>query len=164
MPREPLTLRLPHSLVDGPGRFNLHRLLSQVDERSSSQAWGLQERFALSSREERFVRRLLAVKRNLWLFRCNQRRYCGDFIAVDMASAAVHLRPAYALELKQGEPLKLDAGPGIQMKNVDEAILELIEQDVLQVGSPYIRVSGSFEVILEWLRQPMNDRESWDWP
>jgi len=163
VPKEPLTLRLPFTLVDeGRGGFNLRRLLSAEEDRSASQAWGLQERFALSSREERFARSLLKTKRNLWLFRCNQKRFCGDFIVVDMASAAVHMRPSYALELKQGGDLKVDCGPGVQMARLDDAIVELIEQGVLQVGSPFIRVSGNGPEILEWLSQPMTDRERWE--
>jgi hypothetical protein len=162
VPREPLTLRLPFKMVDEPGKFNVHRLLAEVDERSSSQAWGLKERFEMSSREERFVRGLLSSKRNLWLYRCNQRRFCGDFIAVDMAAAAVHLRPSYALELKADAPLKVGVGPGVQMANLEEAYLELIDQGVLQVGSPYIRVTGDGGAILDWLRQPMSERDRWE--
>ena len=163
MPKEPLTLRLPFTLVDeGRGGFNLRRLLTAGDDRSAAQAWGLQERFALSSREERFARRLMQGKRNLWLFRCNQKRFCGDFIVVDMASAAVHMRPAYALELKQGGELKVGCGPGVQMARLDDAILELIEQGVLQVGSPFVRVTGSGPRIRTWLERPMSEREDWE--
>ena len=65
----------------------------------------LASRFALSSRERRFARRLLARHTQLWLFRCLQGARAGDFVVVDMSAQRPSGRAVRVLELKQGEPV-----------------------------------------------------------
>ena len=64
------------------------------------------ERFDMRSHERAFVKTVLAKRSNLWLFRTNQRRSCGDFIAIDMSPSRLADRRAYVMELKTGEPTR----------------------------------------------------------
>ncbi|MFN3200879.1 MAG: hypothetical protein ACE366_20940 [Bradymonadia bacterium] len=147
--RHPMTLRLPFAMVDVG--FNIDQLLSRDPTLSRSQAWQRLERFALSGPERVFTRRLLLERRNMWLYRCNQRDFCGDFIVVDMSGGALAHRRAIALELKQGAPLKLAAG-GVQMARVTEAVAEIAERDgVLDAQSMRQQVLGDPNAVLRWL-------------
>ena len=50
---------------------------------------------------------LLEVQTHLWIYRCNQRRFCGDFIAVDMSEPRRGCRRVHPIELKQRAQLKI---------------------------------------------------------
>jgi len=89
---DPLTLYLPFHLATHG--FNLSRLLASDPRRSWSEGYRLLEQFDLSGPERQFTLVLLRDKTNLWLFRCNQRAWCGDFIVVDMLT-----QPAADLQL-----------------------------------------------------------------
>lgn len=93
--------------------------------------------FALTSDEERFVKRLLAAPhqrglhmRNLWVFRVDQRRPAGDFVAVDCSGRDTRLEgtrlpywDVFAIELKMNTTLSLGGGGcGNQFALVDHAI------------------------------------------
>jgi hypothetical protein len=119
--RSPYLLRLPFWMAE---RFDLAMLLAQRTELSGSQARRWLEVYALSGPETVFARGVLTRKRNLWLYRCHQRRFCGDFVVVDM-SAPVDLRAAWVLELKLGEPLRFDVG-GVQLQQAAEAVAEVL--------------------------------------
>lgn len=145
----PYTLRLPFALVDQG--FSMDQLLMRDPDLSRSQAWQRLEVFAVSNPERAFCRRLLFERRNLWLYRCNQRRFCGDFIVVDMSAGVTDHRRAVALELKQGAPLKVGAG-GVQLAQVDDAFAEIAARDgVLDVRSPRMKVMGGVDEVLGWL-------------
>jgi hypothetical protein len=62
------------------------------------------------------------------LFRCNQRRFCGDFVAVIMSARAPDARPACPIELKQRVPLSIDAARRIQLGNHRAALEEIAVQ------------------------------------
>lgn len=151
--RSPYLLRLPFWLA---ARFDLALLLSHRAELSGTIARRWLEVFALSGPETAFARRLLVRKRNLWLFRCHQRRFCGDFAIVDMSGPA-RLRRAWFIELKQGAPLRFDVG-GIQLQQVREAAEELAG---IVEGPERVRtVMGGGATVLDWLegRHPGTDR------
>lgn len=68
-------------------------------------------------------------KHNLAIFRADQRRFCGDFICVDVSSPPQVqgnlLLPAwevFVLDLKRGAPLQVGGGgAGIQLRNAADA-------------------------------------------
>lgn len=125
-------------------RFDLAMLLSRRAELSNSQAWRWLEVYALSGPETVFAKGVLTRKRNLWLYRCHQRRFCGDFVLVDM-SAPVELRAAWVLELKLGEPLRFDVG-GVQLQQAGEAVAE-----VLGPRASWRTIMGGGAEIQAWL-------------
>lgn len=82
--------------------------------------------FAFKNDELSFARELLRRKSQLWLFRSNQRAFCGDFLVVDVSSPRPTRRPAFVLDLKQGAPLRLGGGGcGVQLKAAAHAVAEL---------------------------------------
>lgn len=148
--RSPYLLRLPFWLA---ARFDLAMLLSHRPDLSGSVARRWLEVFALSGPETAFARRLLERKRNLWLFRCHQRRFCGDFAVVDM-SAPIGRRTAWVIELKQGAVLRADVG-GIQLQQVEAALQELA--GVIEPVTRYRTVLGGTAAVTDWLegRHPL---------
>jgi len=98
---DPLTLRLPSWLCDS---FDLARVIAN-EHRSVGRTAGpcRFDRFEMRSHERAWAKTVLARRSNLWLFRTNQRRSCGDFIAIDMSSARRLDRRAYVMELKTGD-------------------------------------------------------------
>ena len=148
MPRDPLTLLLPFGMVDES--FSLEMLLATTSGLSGADSWRLREVFMMSSREEAFVRRLLRKKRNIWIYRCNQRGWCGDFVIVDMSEPVAKRRRGVVLELKSGAALKEGDG-GLQIKNAAAAIGELISRGVLAEGADMVTWLGGKEAILEAL-------------
>lgn len=117
--RTPSTLHLPSSVAR---RFRLEQLIAIQLGCSGSEGWRLREMFALSGPELAFARRLVDRHPDLWLYRTNQRHFCGDFVAVDMSAAQD--RAACAIELKAGEPLRTGVG-GVQFAGLDAALVEL---------------------------------------
>ncbi|MBX3272097.1 MAG: hypothetical protein KF729_17660 [Sandaracinaceae bacterium] len=82
--------------------------------------------FAFKNDELAFARRLLEAHPRIWLFRCNQLAFAGDFVAVDMSSAHVEARRALCLDLKRGAPVKLGGGgAGNSFVRVRAAIREI---------------------------------------
>lgn len=134
--RAPSTLRLPFWAAT---RFRLEAILA-----SQRLCVGWREVFALASHELAFARALLTRRRNLWLYRTNQRHACGDFVAVDMSAAQD--RRAYALELKSDEPVRLGGG-GLQLANLDHALAELRPLGLGDV----ITARGGAAAVLAWL-------------
>lgn len=124
MPPRPMTLLLPFELAD---RFSLRELLGADRRYSAREAHRLLERFSLSGPERRFAIALLRAKTNLWLFRCNQSQFCGDFLVVDMSGPKA-LRRVHVLELKAREPARLLSGGGIQLANWREAVDEVARE------------------------------------
>lgn len=147
MPGDPLTLRLPPWLID---RFDLPRVIAEAGSYTRSEAYRLLERFAMSGPEQAFVRTVLARRTNLWLYRCNQRAACGDFLVVDVSTPAPTDRTAIALELKAGAPLAL-GGARVQLANVDAALDELIAAGVLATAA-VTHAHGDDAAVLAYLR------------
>lgn len=146
MAADPLTLRLPPWLVD---RFDLPRVLIESGDRSRSDNYRLLERFVMSGPEQAFVQTVLARRPNLWLYRCNQRMACGDFVIVDVSPPAPRDRAALAIELKAGEPLAL-GGARLQLANAAAAVAELIVAGVC--GAAIEHAFGDPAAVLAHLR------------
>jgi len=147
VPADPLTLRLPPWLVD---RFDLPRVIAEAGSYTRSEAFRLLERFATSGPEQAFAQTVLARRTNLWLYRCNQRAACGDFIVVDVSAPAPAGRAAVAIELKANQPLAL-GGARLQLANVDAAVGELIAAGVL-ASAAVTCVHGDEAAVLAYLR------------
>lgn len=140
--RTPSTLRLPFWAAT---RFRLEQILVSQLACTWSVGWRLREMFALGAPETAFARALLERRRNLWLYRTNQRHFCGDFVAIDMSAARD--RRTYALELKSGEPLRLGAG-GVQFAGLPAALAEL---GALIGNGPVVTAQGDAAAVMGWI-------------
>jgi hypothetical protein len=108
------------------------------------------DRFEMRSHERSFVKTVLARRSNLWLFRTNQRRSCGDFIAVDMSSSRRAARCAYVMELKMGVRLVI-GGARLQCAQYCAAVDELAARGILEGGSPVELLYGDSGAVLTHL-------------
>ena len=142
MGNEPLTLPLPAWLRD---RFDLPRVIA-------GEGWDcrLRERFDMRSQEQAFVKTVLSRRTNLWLFRSNQRRSCGDFITIDMSSPRRAERHARVMELKAGEPL-VRGGARLQCAQYRSALDELVGRGVLDTASSVELLYGDEAAVLSYL-------------
>lgn len=147
-PTEPLTLRLPSWLCDS---FDLARVIAN-EHRSPGRITGVCrfDQFEMRSHERGFVKTALARRSNLWLFRTNQRRSCGDFIAIDMSSSRRVDRPAYVMELKTGDRLVI-GGARLQCAQHRAAVDELVAREVLADSSPVELLYGDGAAVLTHL-------------
>lgn len=145
---EPLTLRLPSWLCDS---FDLTRAIAD-EHRSRGRTTGICrfDRFEMRSHERTFVKTVLARRSNLWLFRTNQRRSCGDFIAIDMSSPRRAHRRAYVMELKMGERLVI-GGARLQCAQYCSAVDELVAREILRGSSPVELLYGDGAAVLTHL-------------
>lgn len=99
----------------------------------------LEHRFGLRSHEQRFVEELVRVMPQLWVFRCDQLRSCGDFALVDM-SAPLALRRCVVMEHKQRTGLR--ATRHRQLQNHERAVDELVGQRVLEKDAAVVLLFG----------------------
>lgn len=137
--RHALRLRRPDDCRDAA----LRALVSRTSEHASC--------FVLRCDEGLFARRLLRASTHLWLFRANQRLFCGDFVVVDMSSPVVDRRRAFAIELKLGGRLRL-GGDGHQQRNVARAIAEIAaRRGIVRRDCEPVRLIGDRRAILEFL-------------
>lgn len=153
MPREPpIVLPVSLPLLGHANPWAL--LLAKEQGYSLATAALLAERYALKSDEKPFVRELLIRKRNLWVFRCDQRRFAGDFVVVDMSDPRPARRQVVVLDLKMGAPLVLGGGgAGVQLTNAQLAVDGVAErQGVLAPGTPYTLATGDKDAMLAFLR------------
>ena len=149
MCRFPLTVRLPPSIGQGSQAL-ARRLAAEGQPVRRNRQWWLAS-FALSRLELDFARRLLRRKRNLWLFRTNQRASCGDFVVVDMSPVPAG-RTARVIELKRAAPLRVHArSGGPQLRNARAAVLELADRGIIPADAPLSLASGGTEEVLGWL-------------
>ena len=120
---DPFTLRLPSWLCQS---FDLARAIAN-EHRSLGRTTGVCrfDQFDMRSHERAFVKTVLARRSNLWLFRTNQRKSCGDFIAIDMSPPRRAHRRAYVMELKTGDPLAI-GGARLQCAHYRAAFDELV--------------------------------------
>jgi hypothetical protein len=142
---DPLTLRLPRWLC---ASFDLARAIAN-EHRSVGRTTGACQidRFEMRSHERTFVKTVLARRSNLWLYRTNQRRSCGDFIAIDMSPPRRAERRAYVMELKMGERLVV-GGARLQCAKYGEAVDELVAREVLDESSPVELLYGDGDAVL----------------
>jgi hypothetical protein len=106
--------------------------------------------FAFKNDERSFARELLERRTQLWLFRSNQRAFCGDFVAVEMSCPDPARRRAFVLELKLGEALRAGRG-GVQLKNAGDAVRDAGKGGVLGTGASFEVLTGSATSILTYL-------------
>lgn len=146
----PLTLRLPFWLAH---EFSLKRLLARTLSNSWSECWALIPAFAHSGPEREFVRHMLRHERRLWLFRCHQRAFCGDFVVVDMSPPPGQRRWSAVVELKSSGPLTVGGGGASNQFKNSAAALQAVEKQ-LPHGGPFVShlVSGDSQQVLAWLR------------
>ncbi len=145
MPARPFTLQLPFELCD---RFSIHELLVAKPAWTAGAAYRLLEQFEVSGPERRFAITLMRAKTNLWLFRCNQRLFCGDFIVVDMSGASGRRR-VYVIELKAEEPLKRVGG--VQLARWPEAVAEIArEHGIIEAAVEPELIRGGEDQVLEF--------------
>jgi hypothetical protein len=90
--------------------------------------------FRLSRHELAFARELLTTRTQLWLFRCNQQRFCGDFIAVDRSAPRGPMR-SWAIELKSVARLRVDRR-GLQLANCDAAVGDIAANLAFELRPP----------------------------
>jgi hypothetical protein len=149
--KQPLTLRLPFAMVDR--HLRLEQILAADPSRSWAQSLPLLTVFALTRPEKRFACRLMQWKRNIWLFRCNQRGFCGDFIAVDMSADLPRLRSVTVIELKVGAGLRFGgAGAGNQLQRAGAAVTELAEAEGVITKDPLVTLAcGDADKVLDWI-------------
>jgi hypothetical protein len=108
--------------------------------------------FAFKNDERSFARELLERRTELWLFRSNQRAFCGDFVAVDMSSPEPSLRRAFVLELKLGERLRVGRG-GVQLRNAADAVRDAGRGGVLGAGAGFEVLTGDARNLLGYLEE-----------
>ncbi|AKQ65041.1 hypothetical protein A176_001953 [Myxococcus hansupus] len=152
MPREPpivLPVSLPLLRHANPWAL----LLAKEAGYSSAVAALLSERYALKSDEKPFVKELLGRKRNLWVFRCDQRRFAGDFVVVNMAEPRLTRRAVVVLDLKMGAPLVIGGGgAGMQLTHAQDAVHGVASRPgVISPDAPYVLATGDKSVMLAYL-------------
>jgi hypothetical protein len=103
--------------------------------------------------ERIFARELLTRATQMWLFRSNQRRFCGDFVVVDMSSPIAESRRAWVIDLKRGAPLKLGGGgAGVQLVNAATALAEIAHRTGVLSRTPRAeKVTGDRRAVLRHL-------------
>jgi len=149
MTKTPITIRVPSSALrraDGLVRV-LHNKLQAGKRRVDPK---LVHAFAFKADERPFARRLLNLHARIWLFRCNQRAFAGDFVAVDMSSANVEKRRAWCLDLKLGAPVKLGGGgAGNAFVELRAAIEEIADElGVLTRDHEVLRATGDGKALV----------------
>lgn len=109
--------------------------------------------FRFVNDERAFARALVARKPNLWLFRCNQRAFCGDFLVVDMSSPDPRRRPVWVIDLKRGAPLRVGGGgAGVAFLNAGRAVRAVAKgYEILGRRAEPELVTGDRELVLEHL-------------
>jgi hypothetical protein len=120
---------------------------------STNQLYKLTEKFEFRNDEKKFAKEVLEQKKNLWIFRTNQQKFCGDFIIIDMSSPIPEKRAIFVLDLKQNAQLKQGGGgAGIQFKNAQLAVSELADKRrLIPTNAPYELLSGDRKAILRYL-------------
>jgi hypothetical protein len=142
---DPFTLRLPSWLCSS---FDLARAIAN-EHRSLGRTTGVCrfDQFDMRSHERTFVKTVLGRRSNLWLFRTNQRRSCGDFIAIDMSSSRRADRRAYVMELKMGERVVI-GGARLQCAQYRSAVDELVAREIVDDRSPVELIYGDGDAVL----------------
>ncbi len=156
---EPVTLHLPSSLLTQG--FDLARLMSADPRWSWAEGFRLLERFDLHERERAFCRTLWQRHTQLWIFRANQRAFCGDFVLVDMSMPQPARRRAYVVELKAGARLAVDdEGSRHQLAQHSRALAELVAAGVLGPASRIHFLWGDPAEVVGFLQAPVLEAAS----
>jgi len=131
----------------------LERILKRLRSRSGPVSRSVLAAYAFRNDEAVFARELLTRATQMWLFRTNQRRFCGDFVVVDMSSPDPDARRAWVIDLKRGARLKLGGGgAGVQLVNASGALAEIARcTGVLSGTSSAEKVVGDKRLVLRHL-------------
>lgn len=151
MPRhDPLIVRVPLALLESGGSIAL-LLVEDLGVRGAALSH-LSEVFDFKNDEREFARELLRRKRNLWLFRTNQRQFCGDFIVVDMSSPDAARRCVFVLDLKQAAELRRGGGgAGVQFQRAGQAVAEVAARiEIIPPEAAFELLSGSQAALLRF--------------
>ena len=110
--------------------------------------------FALSEDELRFAREVLAERPCYWVFRSNQRAFCGDFVLVDMSSPRPERRRVFVVDLKRGATVREGGGgAGVQLTRARAAVDAIATRfRAVPRGAAFRLVTGDRARILDWLR------------
>lgn len=112
-------------------------------------AGACEQRFRFKNDESDFVLSLLRKKKNFWLYRCDQQRFCGDFVLVDMSGTSPPQRHAYVIDLKSGADVKFGGGGASnQLVNANKVIESLIVEGILCEESQVSLVTGDRRKLL----------------
>jgi hypothetical protein len=145
----PLAIRIPRRALARRDAF-FSTLMAAIRPPPAAAALAIGA-YAFKNDEEGFARALLAAHARLWLYRSNQRAFCGDFVVVDMSSPRPSRRRALVLELKHGAPLRFGGGgAGVQLVNAERAVHEL-SGAVLGEGARWDLLTGDGERMLRWI-------------
>jgi hypothetical protein len=107
--------------------------------------------FAFKGDEYAFAQALLRKKTELWLFRSNQRAFCGDFVVVDLSSPSPARRRAFVLDLKLNAKLRIGGGgAGVQLRNAERVIRDIAATGVLGKDPRYELMTGGSEEVLRF--------------
>lgn len=146
----PLAIRLTRAALARHDRFVA--LVERAVEVRRADAAEAFHAFAFKADEDAFARGLLERCPQRWVYRCNQRASCGDFVVVDMASPWPARRRAWVVELKLGAAPRLGAGGvGVQLTRAAEVVASL---DVRTAEAPFATVVGDGAALIAWLRRP----------
>ncbi len=120
-----MLLQLPRAaLVEGLRLSRLlHRATGVFPDRATRAA------YALTPHEHGFARELLRAHPRLWLYRSHQRKFCGDFVVVDMSDPRPCRRGLWVLDLKRSAPLRFKGG--VQLSRAGRAVALLRAQGVV---------------------------------
>lgn len=122
--RVPTSLKLYRSALER--RDAVASLITSAIKPSPAHAALVFQSFAFKNDELHFARELLRRKSQLWLFRSNQRAFCGDFTVIDVSSPWPERRRAFVIDLKLGAPVRLGGGgAGVQLRNAERAVREI---------------------------------------
>jgi len=150
MRRPGYILRLPHAALRA--RVPIAAILRPALGRKPSAA--CVAAFELTNDERRFVYALLRHPR-FWLYRSNQRRFCGDFVVVDMSAAKPCRRSVWVIDLKRDGRLHLGGGgAGVQLTNRHLAVRELAGRGVAGTELTPQAVVGGREVVVQHILSP----------
>lgn len=145
-----MTLRLPAWLR--ARKVRVPALLAARGLSRRADVLELSPLFELHAHEARFARNALARHPRFWLYRCNQKGACGDFVLVDMSSPEPARRNVIFLELKLGEAIRFGRGWGSpQLKNHLAALVELERAGVVTADAPRDVLVGNPAAVLGWM-------------
>lgn len=148
--KAPLVLLLHASMVQQEDGL---RLWFQAEPgKTRHQIRYLYSLFAFKSDEYFFARELVMHKPNFWVFRCNQKAFCGDFLIVDMSAPKAADRALWLLDLKEGCPLHDGAGPaGAQMIRAARAVAAVHERyDAVPAAQVPTKLVGTASALLTY--------------
>ena len=105
--------------------------------------------FAMKTQEIRFCFSFIERLSNWWLFRCHQRQFLGDFIAIDMSAPNLSQRKIWVLELKMHQDVH--SKKGFQLRNATRAIERLLQLGIVNTESPVAFLHGDGPQVLDFL-------------